>query len=90
LRQLVDMNDFGEDIRAIRLIRVPECNDYGTKASFPPTIETATELVSAEQLRNDAIARIEGKLDAVVEAVIALQRRIESMDAVMARIIANY
>lgn len=83
------MSNFGEDIRAIRLIPTPECDDYGTKASAPPTIEFATELSNSEQGRNDAIARIEGKVDAVVEAVIGLQRRIDSIDAVIARIVAN-
>ena len=84
------MNDFGEDIRAVRLIRVPKCNDYGTKATYPLTIEVATELVGPEQIRVDAIARIEGKLDAVVEVMHTLQRRIESIDAVLARLVANY
>ncbi len=83
-------NDFGDRFTVVRRPKLTY-DDYGTNASaLPPTIEVATELVPAEQARNDALARIEGKLDAVIEALIGLQRRIESIDAVIARILMRH
>jgi hypothetical protein len=85
------MGDFGDDIRSISLIPAPVRDDYGTRASaLYPAVEIATELNNAEQIRADALARVEGKLDALVEGVVGLQRRIDSIDAVLARIVAQY
>ena len=87
---LQSVSDFGNDLRAIRGIPILTCDEYATKVSgLPAIIEIATELVTPQQIREDALARIEGKLDAVIEALIALQRRIDSIDAVFARIVAR-
>ena len=82
--------DFGNRYTVVRKPRLTH-DDYGTNASaLPPTIEVATELVPMEQARYDAIARIEGKLDALIEALIVLQRRVESIDAVLARVVTRH
>jgi len=87
---LQSVSDFGHDLRAIRGIPILTCDEYATKVSgLLATIEIATELVTPEQIREDALARIEGKVDAVIEALIAVQRRIDSIDAVFARIVAR-
>ncbi|HYS56400.1 MAG TPA: hypothetical protein VER58_21790 [Thermoanaerobaculia bacterium] len=83
--------DFGDRFTEIRRTPNGKGDDYATQVyRLPPTIEVATELVSPEQIRNDALARVEGKLDAVIEALIVLQRRVESIDAVFAQVVARH
>src|SRR6266508_234519 len=77
-----------------RIIRVPRIplfafDEYATRASaIPPTMEIATdgegiEVVSEEAteevLVREALMHMEKKIDAAIDAIVALQRRIESI-----------
>ncbi len=87
-----------------RIIRVPRIplfafDEYATRASaIPPTMEIATdgegiEVVSEEAteevLVREALMHMEKKIDAAIDAIAALQRRIESMDVVLARFLTR-
>ena len=60
-------------------------DEFGTMVSVPttPAMTTAVEVAPEE----DPMKRLEQKLDAALHAIAALQQRVESLDATIARAI---
>ncbi|HEY3052450.1 MAG TPA: hypothetical protein VGK04_03580 [Thermoanaerobaculia bacterium] len=80
-----EIADIGD--RTIRVVRhhMPAFDEYGTlaAATTPATIEIAVEHTPPP----DPILRLEQKIDGVMRTIAALKTQIDSIDAVLARVI---
>jgi hypothetical protein len=60
-------------------------DEFGTYVS--PAATAAIEIAAEETPADDSLHRVERKIDASMRAITALQRRIESIDQVLARVV---
>ena len=78
--------EFGDRTIGMMELQTFTLDDYGTRALPPtPVIATITEPLAAPNA--DPLARIEHKLDLMLNAITALSRRIDSIDETIARIL---
>ncbi len=63
-------------------------DEFGTRVASAPTLEMAVEIMPEEAPLPGALARIEQKVDAAINAILALERRINSIDSVLARLVS--
>ena len=77
--------EIGERTVGLMRDQVFAFDEFGTYVS--PTASPAIEIAAEEVRGDDTLRRVERKIDAAMRAITALQRRIESIDVVLARVV---
>lgn len=77
--------DFGDHTVGLLRDQVFAFDEYGT---YGPAAATAAIEIAAEEVPgDDTLHRVERKIDDAMRAITALQRRVESIDVVLAQVI---
>lgn len=79
--------EFGDRTVGVLQLQTFNVDDYGTRASLSPVISDAAEPVAKEGPGEDTLARIERNVELALGGIQALLRRIDSIDATLAKLI---
>jgi len=77
--------EFGDRTVGLMRDQVFAFDEFGTYIS--PGVTAEIEIAAAETASDDTLHRVERKIDAAMRSISALQRRVESIDAVLARVV---
>jgi hypothetical protein len=66
-------------------------DDLGTMVvrPHPATLDSPSRVVAVSEIEEEPIARLEAKIDALAQTLESLQRRLDSIDSLMARALAR-
>ena len=77
--------EFGDRTVGLMRDQVFAFDEFGTYIS--PGVTAEIEIAAKETPTDDTLHRVERKIDAAMRSISALQKRVESIDAVLARVV---